>query len=267
MYHEENNGVESTMQKFFTTLRHIPTRLTVLGTLAVLFSLALLPASAMAAPSATAPQKCGATDVKCVITFGDQRIKDRQDALNTLSSKVKTQREKNHITEDQAEALQTDIKTNLDGLADLKSKLDGEQDAQAARTDIKNVYSTLRIFAVVLPRDYRRLHLDLEINLRDKLADRQARIERLIDKASSDKQTQLKQLFADYKTQLSGSEGQIDTVQTTLPKLTPASYNNDRTTYDANLAQVKQSEDALQKSLKQAASDLHQIMQLLKKKA
>ncbi|RAQ96650.1 hypothetical protein [Thermogemmatispora tikiterensis] len=221
-----------------------------------------LPAIAQAAPASGG--QCARNDVQCVINIGNQLITARLNALNTLSSRVTQQQQAGHITADAASALQADIATNQNGLKSLQSKLDAETSAQAARQDVRNIFWQFRIYAVVLPRDYQQLHFDIEQKLASRMEAAKAAIEKAIAAAPASKQAQLQSLYNDFKAQLATAEAQFDTVQSTLPTLTPENYNQDHAAYASNLAKVRSAEKTAHTALHQAASDLHQIAQLLK---
>jgi septation ring formation regulator EzrA len=219
---------------------------------------------AMALPAPASGGQCARNDVHCVINVGDQLITARLNALNTLSSRVTQQQQAGHITADAASALQADIATNQNGLKSLQSKLDAETSAQAARQDVRNIFWQFRIYAVVLPRDYQQLHFDIEQKLANRMETAKAALEKAIAAAPASKQAQLQSLYNDFKAQLATAEAQFDTVQSTLPTLTPENYNQDHATYASNLAKVRSAEKTAHSALHQAASDLHQIVQLLK---
>ncbi len=208
--------------------------------------------------------KCAKNDVQCLITFGNQAISARQRALTVLSGKVSDQLTKGNISNDQSAVLQADITTNQNNLVALKARLDGDTNAVAARQDVENIYTQLRIFAVVLPRDYRRLHVDIESFLDGKLKKLGPQIQQAISSAPTAEQAALTTLYSDYQQQLASAEGQIDTALALFPTLTPANYNVDRSTYTSNLKNLKTAEVAAHKALHQAAQDLHQIAQKLK---
>lgn len=208
--------------------------------------------------------KCTKNDVQCVIAFGNQAIVLRQNALTTLSSKVTNQLNEGNIGSDQSAALQADITTNQNNLASLKTKIDGDTDAQVARQDVKSIYTQFRIFAVVLPRDYRLLHVDIESVLDGKLKKLGPQLQQSISKAPASEQAALNALYSDYQQQLATAETQIDTAISLFPTLTPANYNTDHATYTNNLQAVKTAEAAAHVALHQAAKDLHQIAQMLK---
>ena len=209
---------------------------------------------------------CAPTDTQCFITAGNQFIALRQTALTALSGKV-TARENQHlITSDQSNVLQSDISTNQSGLAALKSKLDAETDPKAARQDVVNIFFQFRIFAVVLPRDYRRLYLDIAVNIDVKLRSVGPKVQEAISKAPAGEQAQLNTLFNDYKNQLSTAESQFDVAQGAFPALTPSNFNYNHSTYQTTLSNLDTAEHTIHTALKQAGSDLHQIAQILKGK-
>ena len=247
-----------------TRLQHIPRRFATFTILSILALVILVPSTAFAASKST--HTCAPTDTQCYITAGDQFIALRQTALTTLSGKV-TARENQHlITSDQSNVLQSDISTNQSGLAALKSKLEAETDPKAARQDVVNIFFQFRIFAVVLPRDYRRLYLDIAVYIDIKLRSLGPKVQDAISKAPAGEQAQLNSLFSDYKNQLSIAESQFDLAQAAFPALTPANFNYNRSTYQTTLSNLDTAEHTIHTALKQAGSDLHQIAQILKGK-
>ena len=249
--------------KFLVALRRMPKRFLAIG----LFSLLALsiPATAFAASPTTTP-KCGATDAHCWITLGDQLIANRQTALTTLSSKVTERLNDKLINSDQANALQSDISTNASGLTALQTKLNGETNATAARLDVANIFLQFRIYAVVLPRDYRRLFLDVAVTVDAKLRGLSEELKEAIQGAPASKQGQLNTLYKDYLAQLSTAEAQFDTAQSDFPALTPENFNYNRSAYEASLSSLKTAEQTIHNALKQAGQDAHQIAQILKSK-
>ena len=230
------------------------------GTLALGF---VLPTSALAASAQGT--KCAATDVKCVITVGDTAIAAREAALAKLATQINNLQTKKHITAAQASELLENVNGNETALTTLKTRLDAETTARAAREDIRDVVMNYRIFAVVLPRDARHLNLDVERVLHDKLVDIQPKLKAAIQKASGDDKVALEKLFDNYQTQLADAENQIDLAQSDLPSLTVDIYNNDHSTFVARYNALKAAEEQAHKDLHQAAQDLHQAAQIAKK--
>jgi hypothetical protein len=250
--------------KLLARLQHIPQRFTTITILSLLALGILVPTTAFAATNTN--NKCATTDTQCIITTGNQLIASRQTALTTLSGKVTIRKNQNMITSDQANVLKSDISTNQSGLAALKSKLDAETNPKLARQDVANIFFQFRIFAVVLPRDYRRLYFDVEVNVDSKLRNLGPSVQQAISKAPAGEQAQLNTLFNDYKNQLATAESQFDVAQAAFPALTPANFNYNRSTYQATLSKLDTAEHTIHTALKQAGSDLHQIAQILNDK-
>ena len=116
----------------------MPRRFVAMGMLGIMALSIMAPTAVFAATAST--QKCAPTDTQCFITAGDHYIAQRQAVLTTLSGKVTARQKENLITSDQANVLQSDVGTNQSGLAWLKSKLDAEKNAQAARQDVQNIF-------------------------------------------------------------------------------------------------------------------------------
>ena len=250
--------------KLLATARHIPGRFVAVGILITLTLGMLVPSTAFAATAS--PHPCSSTDTQCFIAVGNQFIALRQTALTALRGKVTARQYDHLITSDQANVLQSDISTNQSGLTSLKSKLDAETNSHAARQDVVNVFYQFRIFAVVLPRDYRRLYLDIAVNIDIKLRSLGPSVQQAIKNAPAGEQAQLNTLFNDYKTELSTAEAQFDLAQAYIPALTPANFNYNRSAYQTTLSNLDTAEHTIHIALKQAGNDLHQIAHILKDK-
>ena len=248
--------------KFLAALRRMPKRFLAIGMLGLL---ALsIPATAFAATPTTT--KCAATDTQCWITQGDQLIAPRQAALTNLGNKITERLNDKLITSDQSNALQADVSTNASGLTTLQTRLNAETNAPAARQDVANIFLQFRIYAVVLPRDSRRLYLDIAVNVDAKLRGLSDDLKEGIQGAPASKQGQLNTLYNDYLAQLSAAEGQFDTAQSDFPALTPANFNYNRTAYEGSLSSLTTDLKTIHAALKQAGQDAHQIAQILKGK-
>lgn len=251
------------MKLKLTTIPRMPRRLAAFGVLAALAGAAVLPATAIAAPShATSKPSC--TTVQCVIAFGDARIAQRLTSLKTLNGKVTNQLNAGHISSAQAGSLQSDVTTNQNGLNQLKSKLDAETDISAARQDVRTIYTQFRIYLVVLPRDYNITWLDVLQNVDGKLRAVQPKIESAIDHAPASEQGQLNTLYSDLKAQLQEAESQIDAAQGQIATLTPANFDNARSVYTTAWTDFRSDTKTAHADIHSAASDLHQIAHILK---
>jgi hypothetical protein len=240
-----------------------------LGALACALTLA---AAAGTSGTASAAPRTTCTNVQCVIQFGDTQITNRLTALSTLCSKVAAQQTANHITGAQAGAISADCgpsSANVTGLTALKAKLDAETTMAQARADVKNIYEQFRIYAVVLPRDYNEVWLDILTNVDQKLRGVQPKIDAAIDAASglpdkdNDKE-KINSAFADFKNQLTAAEGQIDGAQGLIPTLSVSAFNNTPSTYKTDYTDYRNDIHTAHQDIAAATKDLHVVAQALK---
>lgn len=207
---------------------------------------------------------CAATDYTCVIGYGDKAIAARQASLSTLNGHVTEQFKDGRITSGDNATLTSDISTNESGLSALKSKLDADTTAAAARADFRSIYTTFRIYAVVLPRDYHELWLDMIVHKDGQLQGNETLIQDAINGAPASVQAQANQLFTDYKTQVSDAQAQTAAARQIIPQLTPSAFNSDPTAYKTVLATYKTDIHTAAQDTRAAVSDMHQIVTLLK---
>jgi len=250
--------------RFITLLHSSPRRLIALGMAASIALGGAGAATALAAPAHSALPTCARTDVKCVIAFGDQRIDERTAALTKLNDKASEQVAAGHITSSQASAIQADVTSNQSGLTALKSKLDAETDATAARQDVKDIYTQFRIFAVVLPRDYHEIVLDIMTNVQAKLVGIEPKLQQAIASAPADEQAQLNSLYSDFTAKLGAASTQITNANGMVSYFTPSNFDNNLATYRTNWLNFRSAVLAGRADLRQAASDLHQMAKILK---
>lgn len=240
--------------------RHAHAAIVVMG-LGAMMAASIVPLSGFA----TAPTSlCALTDLQCVITFGDARIAERQAALAKLNSRVAAVYTAGHITSADNSALVNDISTNQSGLTTLKGQLDSATDAKTARADVKLIYTQFRIYAVVAPRDYHELWLDVVMHVDTRLKNAEPTIREAINGAPSGVRSQANTLFADYQSQVSTADAQTQAAEAILPQLTPSSFNTSATAYQAQFGSFKTDIQTAHTATKQAIADLHQIVLLLK---
>jgi hypothetical protein len=233
-----------------------------LGGLAALVATAIIPLAGFT--NHASATLCAPTDVTCVIHYGDLAIAARQVSLATLNGRVIAQFKDGRITSSDNATLTGDIATNESGLAALKTKLDADTDATTARADVKSIYTTYRIYLVVLPRDYHELWLDIIVHTDTRLASNEVLIQDAINGAPTSVQQQAGQLFSDYKTQVTNAQAQASAAQQIIPQLTPSALNSDPTAYKTTFTTYRADVRSAAADTKAAISDLRQIVVLLK---
>lgn len=231
------------------------------GALCIVTLGALLPATAFATP--VQATRCGADDLKCVVSAGDLLISNRLADLNALKTKITNYLTARRLTDAQASELQNDVSTNESGLQSLKARLDAETVTREARKDVVNIYAQFRIYAVVLPRDKRHLLLDIEVNAKDKMVDAEPTIQAAITRAPSNQQDRLNELFNDYKQKVADTEIQFQTANQAIPQMTPENFNQHRASYEGTRKSLDVATKIARQDLSQAAKDLKQIVKIL----
>jgi|SRR5579884_4097884 len=241
-------------------------RLSFAGAALALLLIAAVPTVALAAPKASQnPQSC---NLSCLQTFGNTEIGKRLTSLQNETSKINTQVSKQHLTNDQATPLLNKITDDENGLTTLKNNLDAltpddQQNEQLARQDDKDIFTTYRIYAVFLPVTTHVALLDIMANIDAKLEADKPKLQEAIQD-DPQHQAQLNPLFNDYVTQLKEAEAQMDAAQGQLPVLTPSTFNEHNGDYQNAWNAFKSDCQNAYKALKQAISDHHQMVQILK---
>lgn len=233
----------------------------------------LAPGVSLAAPR-LAPQDSPCPQpvtVQCVITFGNGEIAKRNTALNTLSGKASSEQTAGHINGTQAGVITGDVSTNESGLSALQTKLDADTTLPAARADVLSIYTQFRIFAVVLPRDYNEIWLDILTNVQATMAGKVTTIQNAINAAQSLKDNDndgdlatINAAFSDYQAQVGAALGQINTANGYLPDFTPANFDADPGGYKSNWDTFRGAVKAAHGDVEAAAADLHKIATVLK---
>jgi hypothetical protein len=259
----------------FTHLRQTPRRAArwlAAGGLGAAMAVALLVPAATTTLAAPQDNPCPQpVTLSCAINFGNTQIDNRTTSLNTLNGKVTAQLNAGHINSTQAGVITSDVSTNQSGLAALKTKLDADTTLTDARTDIKSIYTNFRIYAVVLPRDYNEVWLDIVTNVQGTMSGKISTIQTAINDVSNlgDKDNDgdlatINAAFSDYQAQLTAAQGQINTANGLLPQFTPANFNADPSGYKGNWDAFRAAIKSAHGDILAGASDLHKIAAVIK---
>ena len=131
------------------------TKVSLAGLAAATLLLGALPVSAQAltaSVSASAQAKANAgASLSAVIARGDTDIAARIAALNALSTRVQLM---SIISATQKATLASELQTNISGLAGLQATLDSDTDVTAARSDDQSIFTSYRIYALVIPQGW-----------------------------------------------------------------------------------------------------------------
>lgn len=141
--------------KYMTT--NIKLSLASLAAAAVLL-LGALPASAQGVAGITASVSAAAqakanvgASLSDIIARGDADIAARLAALNALSARVQAM---SVVSASQQAILNSELQTNISGLTSLQAQIDANTDASSARTEDQSIFTSYRIYALVIPQGW-----------------------------------------------------------------------------------------------------------------
>lgn len=190
------------------------------------------------------------TSLSKVITLGNKQITNRLASL----AKLKTAITKSKLTADQQTTLTSMIDTNVNGLTQLKTKLDAETDINLAKADVTSIYADYRIYAVLTPQINSLRQLDMNTNTLAKLQNTtfvkyQTKIDSLKAKGQTALVAKMEAGLAKAKTDATTADGLISSTTTLAQNLKPADYPTKSKT---TLTQIRT-------NLKQIHSDFQMI--------
>ena len=208
-------------------------------------------ASASASASASTSPVSGAAAVRLqkIITQGDSDISARIDALNGLNARLQALK---NVSASEKVSFSSTIQTNLDGLAALKSKLDADADATAAHTDAGDIFTTFRIYALVIPQGWIIASADRVATVSGLMTSLAANIQTRItaDQAAGKDTTALTAALADMTAKIADAKSQSAAAQAGVSALVPD--QGDKTVAAANRAALL----AARADIKTATADL-----------
>lgn len=186
-------------------------------------------------PATTQTQQQRLTTIK---EKGNEEITRRITALSKLSSVLQSAQK---LTASDKTALTSEVTSATSGLTTLKTQLDNETTLDGAKTDVQNIASEYRVFALVMPK----VHLI-------KIADDQAVAETALTNAAAKLQTRLTSLqssgkdvsallttLADMTTNITNAQKISTSVQSSVISLQPTDYNKDHGVLQGYNAQLK----------------------------
>jgi len=173
-----------------------------------------------------------------LISKGDQEITRRLTTLTNLTSKINAATK---LSDSDKTALTNEVSTTASDLTTLKTQLDSETTLAGAKTDVQNIYSEYRVYALVAPK----------VSL-IKVADDQQAVEaklttlaqKLQGRITANQQagkdvTSLQSQLTDMTTNITTAQNISTAVEASVIKLQPTDYNNDHTILSGYRDQLK----------------------------
>lgn len=162
--------------------------------------------------------------LSALITKANADVAARLASLNDLNAKVQAMQ---NVSATEKTNISNEVQTNISGLNALQAKIDADTDITVARADAASVFTSFRIYALVIPQGYIEVGADrvqtissLMTALSTKL---QARI--TADQNAGDNVTTLQTALADIGTQTTSANAQASIAQNGVVNLTPDQGN------------------------------------------
>ncbi|MHB8660907.1 MAG: hypothetical protein ACYC75_03180 [Minisyncoccota bacterium] len=218
---------------------------------------ASLSVSAQVAANATAR-------LATVIARGNADIAARITALNNLNARV--QEIKNESATEKAN-IASQVQTNIANLTTLQTKIDADTDITTARSDDKTIFTTYRIYALVMPQGWILASADRVTTVTGLMTDLVAKIQARItaDQTAGKNVTSFTTALADMNAKIADANTQSASAQSGVSTLVP---DQGSTTVAASnkaaLVAARGDIRAATTDLKAARADIRIILQGLK---
>ncbi|HWT40757.1 MAG TPA: hypothetical protein VN081_05860 [Dongiaceae bacterium] len=237
---------------------HFSTPLRVVATSSLAASLALLPVagSVFAVDGTTSPTTTTTTTqtkdqttsttltdtqkarLQLIISKGDAEITRRLTSLKTLTDRINGAIK---LTAADKTALTNEVNSAITGLTALKTQLDSETTLTGAKTDVENIYSQYRVYALLGPKIGLIRTADDQQAVEAKLQTLAGKLQTRITtaKQAGKDVTALQTQLDDLTAKITASLAISSKVESTVITLEPTDYNSDHTVLSGYNDQLK----------------------------
>jgi hypothetical protein len=196
----------------------------------------------------------------------DQEIDRRTKNLNDVSARVDGIK---NLSESDKASIKATLSNNLSGLAELKTKIDADADAETLRTDVKTITASYRVYALLLPQVRIIAAADRVVTIATEMQAFSAKLEERVSaaEASGADMTAAASALADFNAKVSDAGTQAQAAVTAIASLSPD--NGDKTKQQANVAALQDARAkvvAAQKDLVAARADAKTVVDAVKGK-
>ncbi len=226
--------------------------------------LSVAPAYAQTATSSSGSGANSATRLAAIITKANSDIAQRITSLNALNTRVQAMT--NESATEKA-SISTQVQTNITGLTALQSKIDADTTPATARTDAATIFTTFRIYALVIPQGWILASADRVTTITGLMTTLGTKIQARIttDQTAGDNVTALTAALTDMNSKIADANTQSASAQSGVSGLVPDQGNT--TTAASNKAALVAAKADIQTAssdLKAARADITTILQGLK---
>lgn len=169
---------------------------------------------------------------------GTAEINRRITSLNAAASKISSATK---LTSSDKSYLQTEVSGEISGLTSLETTLNAETTVTAARTDVQNIFSEYRVYALILPKLRLVVAADGEQATAAKLSSFSPQLQTRItaDQTAGKDVTTLQDKLNDMDSQTANAQSLANAIETKVLTLQPSDYDSDSTILSGDVTQLK----------------------------
>lgn len=196
---------------------------------------------------------------------GDDAINARIKSLSDLDARIQSMTK---VTADDKSGLESMVQSQITGLAALRTKIDGDTDVTAVRTDDVSITQAFRIYLLVLPKGRIMAASDRALQIGESFSTLSAKLDARIStaQAAGNNTTALNASLADLNTKVTDSNLKANSAISLVVGLSPD--NGNAATAASNLVAITAAKSdiaAANSDLKAAYADAKSIVAGLKK--
>lgn len=176
--------------------------------------------SASATASTTGASAKVAAALSKIITKADADISARITALNDLNTRVQALK---NVSTAEKTSIASQVQTNITGLTALQTQIDADTTAAAARTDAATIFTSFRIYALVVPQGWILASADRVTTITGLMTSLAANIETRItaDQSAGKNVSALTAALTDMQTKITDANTQSASAQAGVLALVP----------------------------------------------
>lgn len=201
-------------------MSHQNIRTSVIGLAAVAMLLTALPAAAQTSTTTSKASVAAAQRLATIIARSNTEIAARIADLNKLNTRVQAMK---NVSPTEKSAVTSTVQTNISGLTALQSKIDADTDAKTARTDEATIFSTFRIYALVVPQGSILASADRVTTVGGLMTALGSKIQTRIaaDQAAGKNVSAITAVMTDYTAKITDANAQAQAAQSAVANLVP----------------------------------------------
>lgn len=177
-------------------------------------------------------------------SLGADLIENRIASLNNLKTRINSMTK---TSEASKTATLTEVEKNIADLTTLGAKIQADTDLITLKADVKSIYETYRVYAVVLPQNLGLSAASRGQYILGQLSALEVKLQKIIaqNKNSGKDVSAIEKLILDFEAKIMDAKSQLQIAETQFKSMTPANAEVAKTSREAGMAAMKQAKDSL----------------------